>query len=317
MNRGTIIVGQNENGNEIRTTLLTPAKSGDTILQIQYDSIAIQAKYVQCLVGAKPEPLLKGCKFSFVESVRIIYKFLYVAANPSFCIKIVGLASVGNLKIGAIEPIIGTYQYDPLKNNYNARTIQSFSTNAQQRMYECEKCPYITYNKFYQYYGMYDYANQWVLSAFNRGKTNFLNGNADFSIYQDEIGTAEAIKKGTVYMNVWMHVIQKMEDAISYCEKGCEWGECNDDEPGVFAWDEAVAFYMGSIPKKNGEGGYLLYTLAQKRCENFGTCLKSAGENMGLAQVNNEIFQLFNAGQQDLRVGKCAVASKHVERIIQ
>jgi hypothetical protein len=31
--------------------------------------------------------------------------------------------------------------------------------------------------------GVFDYANQWVLSAFEGSKTSFSNGNADFSLY--------------------------------------------------------------------------------------------------------------------------------------
>ena len=42
---------------------------------------------------------------------------------------------------------------------------------------------------------------------------------------------------------------------------------CNDDP--VHAWDEAVAFYTGSIPKSTRTGGVLLYSLAQKRCQEF------------------------------------------------
>ena len=45
------------------------------------------------------------------------------------------------------------YTYDPLKNNYNARTIQGFSTGAKEKMYDCEHCPYPTYDQFYKYYG--------------------------------------------------------------------------------------------------------------------------------------------------------------------
>ena len=40
-----------------------------------------------------------------------------------------------------------------------------------------------TYLKFYKYYGVFDYSNQWILAAFNRGATNYAHGNADFSNY--------------------------------------------------------------------------------------------------------------------------------------
>ena len=64
-------------------------------------------------------------------------------------------------------------------------------------MYRCENCPYATYDKYYKYYGKFDYANQWVLSAFNKGMTDFLNGNADFSAYGQD-GTVGMCKKCTL-----------------------------------------------------------------------------------------------------------------------
>jgi len=100
-------------------------------------------------------------------------------------------------------------------------------------MFDCPNCPYRDYEKFRTYYDTFDYANQWVLAAFSGGKTNFKNGNADFSSYSFT-GRAEVIKKGTAYMNVWMYVIREMEDALDDCQVGCI--NCNDDP--VHAWDE-------------------------------------------------------------------------------
>lgn len=124
----------------------------------------------------------------------------------------------------------------------------------------------------------------------------------------------EAIKKGTAYMNVWMYVIREMEDAIDDCEASCATDACNDDQ--VHAWDEAVAFYTGSVPKTSGEGGHLLYTLAQKRCENFGTCLTTTSE-VGMAKVNSEIFKNFRMGKQGLITGNCKAVEQNVARITQ
>ena len=68
-----------------------------------------------------------------------------------------------------------------------------------------------------------------------------------------------------------MYVIREMEDAVDDCNNDCPIDACNDDQ--VNSWDEAVAFYTGSVPKATGDGGYLLYTLAQSLCRSFGTCL--------------------------------------------
>lgn len=115
-------------------------------------------------------------------------------------------------------------------------------------------------------------------------------------------------------MAIWMYVIREMEDAIDDCTADCTTGQCNDDQ--VHAWDEAVAFYTGSIPKTSGDGGHLLYTLAQKRCENYGTCLTTGAET-GMASVNSEVFKNFRIGKQNLLMGNCEVVRQNVARITQ
>lgn len=152
------------------------------------------------------------------------------------------------------------------------------------------------------------------MAAFNKAPVSFAkNGNADFSKYGNE-GTTEAIKKGTAYMNVWMYVNRELEDAIDDCTNNCPTESCNDDQ--VHAWDEAVAFYTGSQQKNDmvGTNGHLLYTLAQKRCANFGTCLTSGSET-GMAAINSEIFKNFQQGKQSLQLGKCEEARSIVARI--
>merc|ERR1719450_2111500 len=98
----------------------------------------------------------------------------------------------------------------------------------------------------------------------------------------DNIARVEIAKKTSAYMNVWMYVIREMEDAIMDCQQGCI--DCNDDP--VHAWDEAVAFYTGSLEGAPGNqrprlrrrldrvpgvagAGKMLYALADKRCRNF------------------------------------------------
>jgi len=49
-------------------------------------------------------------------------------------------------------------------------------------MYDCPiGCPYRTYQHFYDYYGLYNYADQWITAAFTGSTTNFTRGNADLS----------------------------------------------------------------------------------------------------------------------------------------
>lgn len=234
-----------------------------------------------------------------------------------------------------------SYTYDINDDNNNHRTLAGFSTEAEEKMAKCENCPYVDYAKFYNYYGQYDYANKWVLAAFSGGKTSFNKGDADFSEYGFD-GRTEAIKKGTAYMNVWMYVIREMEDALDDCQVGCI--DCNDDP--VHAWDEVstrrilcfvisnhvclssslmvfpfhyqqgVAFYTGSQQEAGAStDGYLLYALANKRCQNFKTCGSGGDSVEGEAKVNQEIFRQFQIGQQNLVNGRCAEAKAQKERI--
>jgi hypothetical protein len=152
------------------------------------------------------------------------------------------------------------------------------------------------------------------MAAFSGSKTSFSNGNADFGLY-GFAGKAEAIKKGTAFMNVWMYVIREMEDALDDCQEGCDFEtNCNDDP--VHAWDEAVAFYTGSLEGKDGStDGVLLHAVADKRCANFKTCGNLANEDSGTSHVNLEIFREFSTGLNKLVQGECASARAQKERI--
>ena len=92
------------------------------------------------------------------------------------------LANTGTVTIGGVGEV--GYSYDQTTDNDNGRTIQGFSTAAEKKMYNgCPGCPYPAYKAFYDYYGQFDYANQWVLAALDGTATSFTNGNADFSKY--------------------------------------------------------------------------------------------------------------------------------------
>ena len=74
--------------------------------------------------------------------------------------------------------------------------------------------------------------------------------------------------------------------------------DCNEacNEAPVHAWDEAWAFYAGSLEGEAGsQGGAMLYRLAEKRCTNFNTC-----HNGGISVVNKQILDLFKQGKTAL-----------------
>ena len=143
---------------------------------------------------------------------------------------------------------------------------------------DCPGCPYKHYKQFYDYYGDYDYADKWVSAALAGTDMTFTSGkhgpNAFLTL--GEAARVEAVKKGTVYLNVWMYVIREFEDAIDDCTS-CT-SDCNEhstNSGSVHAWDEGVAFYTGSLEgtvQGGNSAGKMVYRHAEKRCANFGTC---------------------------------------------
>ena len=157
--KGAPLIGKNSAGAQVRGTALSDVDVGGASIQFVYAYGAQQATYSTCQVGALGDngiaTVMSGC----------------LAVNGT-----IEAESIGSL---------GSYTYNPMTENDNARTLQGFSTGAQEKMYECDNCPYVDYKKFVDYYGDFDYANKFVLAALSGGSTNFKNGlgNADFSKY--------------------------------------------------------------------------------------------------------------------------------------
>lgn len=166
---------------------------------------------------------------------------------------------------------------------------------------------------FVSHEGTDTYADDWVTAAFNGEKTNFKNGNADFSLLTN-VGKEEIISKATAYMNIFMYVFYELEDALDDCESGCI--NCNADP--VHAWDEGVCFYTGSIEGQDAtESGYLLHELADKRCQNFKTCGSAGSELSGTSAINYAMFDLFALGNHQIQSGNCQAARDTVKQITQ
>jgi hypothetical protein len=113
-------------------------------------------------------------------------------------------------------------------------------------------------------------------------------------------------------MNIWMTIQNELNTAIVQCQEGCLEESCNEES--IHSWDLSVAFYAGSLEGTQtlGSGnGRLLHQLADKRCVSFHTC----DGYHGLSSVNDEMFQLFLAGQHRIRLGKCSVAKDIKKRI--
>merc|ERR1712087_144576 len=203
------------------------------------------------------------------------------------------------------------------------RTLKGFSTGAKAKMYDgCPGCPYKHFKMFYDYYGDFDYADKWVSAALEGESMSFSSGKHgpnDFNSLGDD-ARVEAVKKGAAYMNVWMYVIREFEDAIDDCAT-CT-SECNEfshNSDSVHAWDEGVAFYTGTLEgtaEGGSSSGKLVYRLAEKRCENFGTCGITGDQTSGHADVNFALFEHFAAGRDMLQRGECAAVRPVVDKVV-
>jgi hypothetical protein len=227
-----------------------------------------------------------------------------------------GFASSGDILIGTT-----TFSYSGYKSaddTYNGRTIQGFSTSADTKMRgNNDNDPYFpVFQKFFDYYGSYNYADEWIINAFYGGTTTFTNGDGDFSKYTFT-GKGECAMKGTAYMSVFMYVIRELEDAVyDKCIKQCSRDQCNSD--AVNALDEAVAFYTGSLEGSDGTGdGNLIYNLADMRAANFKTAGLKGDEITGTAKVNHDIFMQFNTFKAGIAGDRCPDIIAAKERIVQ
>lgn len=284
---GTLVTGPGVSVTTVSGTVMEDSNDGTVVVQYDITNNLDSG----CYVGGSPNPITAGC---FKEG--------------------------GELKlIGSSD----TVAYTTVVNT-NARTIQGFSLDADTRFRpvsadgEARKPYFPDFLKFVNYYGTFDYADEWITAAFTGGQTNFDNGDGDFTSL-DEQGLLQVAQKGTAYLSVAMYVLRELEDAVDDCERGCETDDCNDD--AVHALDEAVAFYTGVLEGTDGSGvGNLMYDLADKRCANFKTCGKKGNEVSGTAKVNIDIFAQFNDMKKVLRssdANKCDVARTHKERIAQ
>jgi len=218
----------------------------------------------------------------------------------------------GNMFIGSDTGLkAAKYYYDIRKDTKYSRSLQKLRFDTESNMPISSQHDH--YQNFLNYYGQSDYANQWILAAFNSIDTNFDNGNANFGFYSEE-GRIEAITKGTRYMSILMHVIDGMEGAIYDCFSRCSILGCSNNR-GTSSWDTAVAFYVGSQEDGNG-GGYMPYALANEECQGFGTC-DSATAAGRQAKANVDIMDQFKHGKENLMSGKCYEAKQNKQRIIQ
>mmetsp|Transcript_42646 Transcript_42646/g.89488 ORF Transcript_42646/g.89488 Transcript_42646/m.89488 type:complete len:385 (+) Transcript_42646:275-1429(+) len=276
LRKGEPIIGISNAGGEVYGSAYASYEMGSTVIRLKYATTDVQESYVSCQVGGLIETNLEGC-----------------------------LVATGDINIGGSAY---SYSYDPEVNNNNGRTLAGFSASVLDTIFtSCAGCPHYDY---YDYYGIVSYANDFINSAFEGTATNFNNGNEDFSRF-GFVGRGEFIKKATVLMNVFMHVIRQLVNASVFCERAIL-------EAAIDSWDEGACFYVGSLNNANMEGaldGKLLYELADKRCANFKTCGPDGDQLDGSSKVNLDLMELIALGKINLQNGVCSAVRDIVDQI--
>merc|ERR1719171_2456486 len=108
-----------------------------------------------------------------------------------------------------------------------------------------------------------------------------------------------------------MYAMREFEDAIDDCTL-VDLTDNAYSDGSVHAWDEGVAFYVGSqvsasmfYDSVTGEeivpdSKYLAYTLGNKRCSNFKTCGRGGDMPQGEAYINFELWKEFGNGRDQI-----------------
>jgi len=184
------------------------------------------------------------------------------------------------------------------------RTLEKFSTEAEAKMSGKEM-----FEKYKAYYGVGDYSHKYITAAVDGTDATGTLVEMDFSGKDDDYRATSA-KYGSKLWNIWMYAIWEMEDAIDDCNANCSPSDevCNDAP--VHAWDEAWAFYTGSLEGKFGSvHGILLYRLAENMAEEFGTSLA------GKSRVNRALIEYFIDGKAHIDAGECDEAKSFRKQI--
>ena len=145
----------------------------------------------------------------------------------------------------------------------------------------------------HRYWQSFSYGDDFTRSALNSVGAFTASASPVVSAVSQEVGAIG----GALYQNTLMFAIHKMEQAISDCQTGNSGGQY---------WDEAVAFYVGSIPGASGDDiGVMQYALAEERCVEFDTCSADSDTTTPYkSSVNNAVLTLFKQGKiygNDLR----------------
>jgi hypothetical protein len=282
-----------------------------------YGAVVKQGSVAVGLVSRKVEAGAKHLEITYAGTCK---DGGLATKDLSGCFKMGGGdIKIEGVSVGAPTSVANTYA-----------TLAGFSVGGQHEMGAWRWQELFTVYR--AYYNKGDYANQRVVAALD--KTGFC-ANCEVK------DRSEVAQRASVYMNVWMYVVAKMEQGISNCRHGCLSCKLEVDVSGAslldtstHAWDLAVAYYTGSLSKnscttsgtegtKGTSDGLLLFELAQETCALFGTCTappfkrSAATQSTGGAAVNKKIMDEFAIGQYKILSGKCVEAIAAKRRIVE
>jgi len=275
MSQGTPVNGKTKTGSEVQGLLHIDANQGDDTIQFMYLIPDDKGITSICSVAGNFDPQTDEC-----------------------------LQLNGDIVVPGGATLSYT-EYDLVNDTANGMSLQKMSSTIAGAKTQ----GYPGIGAFTDYYGTNKYADEFIQAAFDKADTSFINGNAEFSKFQQH-GTDRFISLATLTMNSWMHVIIKMMDAVELCKIRDD-GEKQVSE--VPNWDNAVATYRGMGGAAGGAQGQL-YHLANEYCQKFGTCLDGVGNTEGISKVNEQVYIHFNSGKQDLLDGNCANAESAAEQ---
>lgn len=160
------------------------------------------------------------------------------------------------------------------------RTLQGFSTSYLEAGPAQEEPLAVAAQAFW---GDWDYGNRHVLAALGGNDSATYGEYGTGALAADPAARLQIIKKVIKFSIIPQYVQHELEEALT------ENGEA-EYPAAVKHWDEAWAFYAGSLEAGNATG-YSAYILPEKRAKNFGTV---DGER---SSVNVRLLAAMTAGQ--------------------
>uniref|UniRef100_A0A6U9WM99 Alginate lyase domain-containing protein n=2 Tax=Pseudo-nitzschia australis TaxID=44445 RepID=A0A6U9WM99_9STRA len=229
------------------------------------------------------------------------------------------------------ETLMGEEDCDSLENGKEFYTNGDGKFLADLPTYTDKVSPHVaTAQSYFQDQYFWD---TWVTAALNKEDTAFERGNAKFTAFPNNIdddggcvGFEEGAKKFSNYVAGMVEIFQFTQAAIDLAAKGCS-AQTDGCKDAISMWDNAVAYFVGSLEGEDGnqgtaeDGSYgkSVYTLADKRCDDYAKCGVDGKSTMKdvPSKANLVLINLFAQGAQAIWSGDAMEAKKIATKIDQ